>query len=105
MIDWTQTTPDPAHFQAPRRLDAPMSSQLHPAFDAVQAGLKQLYVSMGAVSFMDFSGLAAMVSGLKTARQHGGELYIVAPSAVVQQVLGLRLLNQVIPSRDTPGLS
>ncbi|ULH17752.1 STAS domain-containing protein (plasmid) [Deinococcus sp. KNUC1210] len=60
-------------------------------------GAKYILMSMDELEFMDSSGLSALVSGLKTARKAGGDLFLIAPSAAVNQLLELTLLNQVIP--------
>lgn len=60
-------------------------------------GAKYILMSMDELEFMDSSGLSALVSGLKTARKAGGELFLIAPSAAVNQLLELTMLNQVIP--------
>jgi anti-sigma B factor antagonist len=64
---------------------------------AAEQGASSIMMSMDQLEFMDSSGLSALVSGLKTARKAGGELYLIAPSAAVNELLELTLLNQVIP--------
>ncbi len=46
---------------------------------------------------MDSAGLAAIVSGFKRVRAKGGDLYLVAPSSAVREILEYTLLNRVIP--------
>ncbi|PYE49902.1 STAS domain-containing protein [Deinococcus yavapaiensis] len=98
MIEWTQPTPGVAHFTITGRLDAHEAPKLRESFErAREAGASRFEVAMDRVDFMDSSGLAAVVSGLKASRLEGGELIIVSPSPMVRKVLELTLLDQVIP--------
>src|SRR5205809_5297005 len=47
---------------------------------AVEDGNRQLVVDLDQVNFIDSSGLGALISGLKSARQAGGDLRIANPS-------------------------
>lgn len=101
MIEWSQPTPDVAHFTITGRLDAHEAPKLRECFEkAREAGASRFEVAMDQVEFMDSSGLAAVVSGLKASRSEGGELVIVSPSPMVRKVLELTLLDQVIPIAD-----
>ena len=101
MIDWSQPTPDVAHVTITGRLDAHEAPNLRECFEkAREAGARRVEVDMDRVEFMDSSGLAAVVSGLKASRLDGGELVIVSPSPMVRKVLELTLLDQVIPIQD-----
>ncbi|GGK39805.1 anti-sigma-B factor antagonist [Deinococcus malanensis] len=102
MIEWTQYAQGTAHITVTGRLDAHEAPRLRECFEETrEAGLARCLVTMQGVDFMDSAGLASVVSGLKSARQHGGDLVIVSPSPMVQKVLELTLLNQVIPIQDT----
>ena len=73
---------------APRgRLDIASASafrqRLH---DLVADGVTELVVDLSNVTFLDSSGLAAVIGGLKAARQAGGDLRIARPN---QQALTL----------------
>jgi anti-anti-sigma factor len=75
------------------RLD--MSSA--PAFRSqVRELVTHLVVDLHDVSFVDSSGLGAVIGGLKVARQAGGDLRIARPNQQVQLVLDLTSLNQVL---------
>jgi len=58
-------------------------------------------VDLSSTEFMDSSGLGALVAGLKTARQAGGDLRIASPSAQVQTVLSLTNLDRVLRAHET----
>ncbi len=80
------------------RIDAHKAPELRKLFDALyQEGVKDIYLNVKAVSFIDSSGLAAIVSALKTARSHGGEFYLVNPSQAVSTLLNYTMLDQIIP--------
>jgi anti-sigma B factor antagonist len=56
-------------------------------------------VNLAETTFVDSSGLGALVSGLKSARQAGGDLRLVAPSEQVSMVLRLTNLDRVLQPR------
>lgn len=56
----------------------------------------QLVVDLKDVSFMDSSGLAALVVGMKQCRANGGDLYIAGPKQPVRMVLELTRLDKAI---------
>ena len=64
--------------------------------ESVSAGRTRVVVDLAAVSFIDSSGLGALIGGLKTARQAGGDLRIAAPTDQVTTVLGLTNLDRVL---------
>lgn len=72
-----------------------------PAFRAevaalVEQGHVRIAVDLTRVEFMDSSGLGALVSGLKSTRQAGGDLRIVSPSEQVSMVMRLTNLERVL---------
>ena len=70
-----------------------LRAQLH---ELVQQGRKRLVVDMSGVGTIDSSGLGVLISGLKAARQGGGDLKITAPSDQATMVLELCNLNKVL---------
>jgi anti-anti-sigma factor len=62
----------------------------------VDSGVAHIVVDLGTVSFVDSSGLGALISGLKRARENGGGLRIARPNAVVQLLLNETELNRVL---------
>ncbi|OBF09714.1 STAS domain-containing protein [Mycobacterium sp. ACS4331] len=70
----------------------------------VDGGHHRVVVELNAVELIDSSGLGALISGLKAARQAGGDLRIAAPTRQVTAVLELTNLNRVLrshPSADS----
>lgn len=67
--------------------------------DALEAGGTILVVNLAETTFVDSSGLGALVSALKSARQAGGDLRLVAPSEQVSMVLRLTNLDRVLQPR------
>lgn len=78
-----------------------LRQELH---DIVENGSNRVVVDLSATNFIDSSGLGALISGLKVARQAGGDLRIASPTTQVETVLSLTNLNRVLrahPSADT----
>ncbi|MBV9323198.1 MAG: STAS domain-containing protein [Chloroflexi bacterium] len=63
---------------------------------AVGDGQRHLVVDLGQVDFIDSSGLGALISGLKSARQAGGDLRIARPGEQARVVLKLTTLDRVL---------
>ncbi|MCV7434572.1 STAS domain-containing protein [Mycolicibacterium bacteremicum] len=68
----------------------------------VEAGTRRVVVDLSGVEFIDSSGLGALISGLKVARQAGGDLRIAAPTRQVTTVLELTNLNRVLRAYPRP---
>ena len=64
--------------------------------DTVGSGRARLVVDLSGIEFMDSSGLGALVAGLKTARQAGGDLRIAGLGPQVATVLQLTNLDRVL---------
>lgn len=98
MISSSRLDSSTVHITVTGRLDLENTQQLKQVLlEAGEQGASSILMSMDELEFMDSSGLSALVTGLKTARKAGGELYLIAPSAAVNDLLELTLLNQVIP--------
>jgi anti-sigma B factor antagonist len=69
--------------------------------DAVSAGRTRVVLDLSGCEFMDSSGLGAVIGGLKTARQAGGDLRIAALTPQVATVLQLTNLDRVLRPYDT----
>jgi anti-sigma B factor antagonist len=67
----------------------------------IDAGVPRIVVDLVATEFMDSSGLGALIAGLKSARQAGGDLRLARPNEQVRTVLSLTNLDRVLRARDT----
>jgi anti-sigma B factor antagonist len=66
----------------------------------VGSGRNRIVVDLSSTEFIDSSGLGALVSGLKSARQAGGDLRIARPTPQVEMVLSLTNLDRVLRSHE-----
>ncbi len=58
----------------------------------------RVVVDLGDTEFIDSSGLGALIAGLKTARNAGGDLRIARPQEQITMVLELTNMNRVLRS-------
>jgi anti-sigma B factor antagonist len=79
------------------RLDLMTCGQLKEQLaTCVQDGHRHLVLDLQRVSFMDSSGLGALIGGLKTARLAGGDIRIARPGEQPAMILELTNLNRVL---------
>jgi anti-sigma B factor antagonist len=71
--------------------------------EAVTDGRVRLVVDLAGTSFVDSSGLGALVAGLKRTRQAGGDLRIASAQEQVRMVLELTNLDRILQPFDTVG--
>jgi anti-sigma B factor antagonist len=64
--------------------------------DTVTDGRNRIVVDLSDTEFIDSSGLGALIAGLKTARQAGGDLRIACPTEQVEMILKLTNLDRVL---------
>ncbi|BAU31431.1 STAS domain-containing protein [Microcella alkaliphila] len=67
----------------------------------VDSGRSKVAVDLSGVEFIDSSGLGALISGLKTTRQAGGDLRIAGANDQVKLMLSLTNLERVLTPYDT----
>jgi anti-sigma B factor antagonist len=67
----------------------------------VASGTIRVVVDLGETTFVDSSGVGALVAGLKTARAAGGDLRVVRPTAAVSAVLALTNLDSLLEARPS----
>jgi anti-sigma B factor antagonist len=78
------------------RLDAASQLEVKTAFkEQVRKGGSTLLVDLSATSFIDSSGLAALVSGYKLAREAGGTLKLAGMNEQVRSVFSITRLERV----------
>ena len=79
----------------PEELDAAIAPELDRAFGNVMAaGKKRIVIDLEATSFIDSSGLAALVRALKRARAAGGNVALAGLQPPVQKVFELTRLDK-----------
>ena len=84
------------------RLNMVAAPRLKTAIDeAVDGGRPRIVVDLSEVSFMDSSGLGALIAGLKRARQASGDLRIAGVAPQVATVLRLTTLDRVLRAHDS----
>jgi len=80
------------------RLDLLSATELKQRLgEVVAAGQTRLVIDLAAVSFIDSSGLGALIGGLKTARIAGGDVRLARANEQAQVVFELTQLNRVLP--------
>ena len=67
----------------------------------VAAGHQHLVVDLAQVTFIDSSGLGALIGGLKAARVAGGDLRIARPGEQARITLELTTLDRVLRPYST----
>ena len=67
----------------------------------VEGGAIHLVVDLSDVRAIDSSGVGALISGLKAARRHGGDLRLAAPPAAIASVLEIMNLNELLVAHDS----
>lgn len=70
--------------------------------EVVASGSRRIVVNLEETSFMDSSGLGALVGCLKAARQAGGDLRISGVQPQVRTVLELTNMDRVLASYASP---
>jgi anti-sigma B factor antagonist len=84
-------------------VDLSWSAQVRRAVLDALGGNAAVGVDLSEVSYIDSSGIAALVEGFQSARARGGRFVLVAVSDAVRAVLELARLDRVfllVPSAD-----
>lgn len=69
--------------------------------ELVGGGTTRIVVDMAETTFLDSSGLGALIAGLKSARQAGGDLRIARPTEAVTVVFSLTNMDKVLRARES----
>ncbi|MDT9592468.1 STAS domain-containing protein [Nocardioides zeae] len=70
----------------------------------IEGGSTRVVVDLAETTFLDSSGLGALISGLKSARQAGGDLRVARPTPAVLTVFELTNIDKVLrPRADVEG--
>jgi len=84
------------------RLDAKSSTHVKATLEKLlQAEQSKIIVDMQNVSFIDSSGLAALVSGLRSARERKGDIVLSGVQSQAQTVFRLTMLDRVFAIHPT----
>jgi anti-sigma B factor antagonist len=78
-------------------VDLSWSQQVRRAILDALGGSAKVGVELSQVSYIDSSGIAALVEGFQNARSKGQQFGLVAASASVMSVLQLARLDRVFP--------
>ena len=77
-------------------LNARSADQVKESFREVAGkGVQQVVLDLGDVPFIDSSGLAALVSGLKTLNEHDGSLKLAALQSQADLLFKLTMFDKV----------
>jgi anti-sigma B factor antagonist len=86
----------------PERLTMVVAPELRTRIaETVAGGRTRIVVDLSGCGFLDSSGLGALISGLKTARQAGGDLRLAGVGPQVATVLELTNLDRVLRVHDS----
>jgi anti-sigma B factor antagonist len=66
----------------------------------VSGGTTRIVVDLAETTFLDSSALGALIAGLKSARQAGGDLRIARPTPEVLMVFELTNMDKVLRPRE-----
>lgn len=69
--------------------------------EAIVSNAPSIAVDLSRTSFLDSSGLGALVWGLKAAREAGGDLKLLNPTEQVNLVLDLTNMNATLRSYES----
>jgi len=68
--------------------------------DLVEQGQYHIAVCLDDVSYVDSSGLGALVAGLKKVKGHNGNLILINPQPDVREALRMTRLDTIFPMYD-----
>ena len=84
------------------RLDANTSPEVKSTLqELLEKGQLKIVVDLEKVSFIDSSGLAALVSGLRLAREKKGNIILSGPGSQAQIVFRLTMLDRIFKIHPT----
>jgi anti-sigma B factor antagonist len=95
-----EQSPDGSLIRVVGEVDLYSSPELRKAIlKAVPSAEGGLAIDLAGVTYIDSSGVATLVEGLRSAREHGTGFALVSPSPAVMQVLELARLDSVFEVR------
>jgi anti-anti-sigma factor len=101
---WSVYGDDPIGIAVRGEIDLDSAPKLAAAIgELVQRGNQRVALDLGAVEFMDSTGIRVLVDMHERLRDAGGELVLQAASAPVRRVLALTGLDRLLPLADEAG--
>jgi anti-sigma B factor antagonist len=97
----TENAGDVALVRVFGEVDLSWSQQVRKAILDALGKAKAVGVELSQVTYMDSSGIAALVEGFQTARSKGQKFALVSASSPVRSVLALARLDKVFPMVDS----
>lgn len=88
---------DPVVVPVAGEIDIANSAQLEARLLAAGAGGRRVVVDLGAVTFLDATGLTALLCGRRAAVEHGGSLVLADVPPSVSRILRITALDAVLP--------
>ena len=96
----SEKTPGGMTIKASGEVDLYTSPELRKVIlKAIPSSGGELAIDLSEVTYIDSSGVATLVEGLRGATQHGSSFALVSPSQAVKQVLELARLDSVFEVR------
>lgn len=69
--------------------------------ECVASGRNNIGIVLEKVGFMDSTGLAALVGGVKRTKENDGELVLIKPNEQIRRLLHLTDLDKIFPVYDS----
>ena len=83
-------------------LDVATAPQLRELLiDLVGDGANRLVLDLDGVDFLDSTGLGTIISALKRARTHGGDIRLVCTQPRIKRLFEITGLDKVVPIHET----
>jgi anti-sigma B factor antagonist len=96
----TEQSPDGSLIRVQGEVDLYSSPELRKVIlKTIPSAEGDLAIDLSGVTYIDSSGVATLVEGLRSARKNGTGFALVTPSAAVMQVLELARLDSVFEVR------
>ncbi|MFF4441091.1 STAS domain-containing protein [Streptomyces sp. NPDC001621] len=97
-----QTAQDTYVIEVDGELDHHTTGQLDEAIDhALTRGAAAVLIDLQPTTFLDSSGLNALLTAHRAAARAGARLALIAPSAAVHRMLSLTGVDRVLPTCPT----
>ena len=82
-------------------IDARTVRAFHEVVTEAASLASHVVIDLDQVTFVDSSGLGALINARNSARERGGSMSLVSPPPVVRRLLGSTRLHDVFPIHDS----